>query len=76
VCATSNQYCHQGFDRINLEQLLDQIHIRLVSISTITRQSYNRHERQKPKEDQSMGAFGTSIQVLPKVLMLANHMYD
>ncbi len=72
VHTTSDQYCCQGSNRINLGQLLDQIRIQLVGISIITRQSYHRHERQVPEEDQSMGAFGTPTQVLQIVPTLAD----
>jgi hypothetical protein len=74
--ATLDQYCHQGFDRVNLGQLLDQIDIQLVGIFAITRQSYNRRECQVLKEDQSMGAFGTPIQVLPTVSASADRLHD
>jgi hypothetical protein len=76
VCATSDQYCRQGFDRVNLGQLLDQIRIQLVDISVVGKQFYNRHERQVPKKDKSMGAFGTPIQVLRIIPALANCLYD
>ncbi len=59
LCVKSDRYYCQGFDRINLGQLLDQIHIQLVGIFAITRQFYNWHEHQMLEEDQLMGAFGT-----------------
>ncbi len=73
---TSNRYCRQGFDQVNLGRLLDQTRIQLVGISAVTRQSYNCHERQVPKEDQSMGAFGTPPQVLLIVMASVNRLYD
>jgi len=76
VRTTSNRYCRQGFDQVNLGRLLDQIRIQLVGISVVTRQSYNCHEHQVLKEDQSMGAFGTPAQVLLIVMASVDRLYD
>jgi hypothetical protein len=45
-------------------------------MSVVGKQFYNRHERQVPKKDQSMGAFGTPIQVLPIIPALVDCLYD
>jgi len=64
----SDQHCGQGNNRGHQQRCLGQACLHIFDLLTHAGQPDHRHERQVPKEDESLGALGPPAELLQVIL--------
>jgi len=64
----SDQHCGQGNNRGHRQRCLGQACLHIFDLLTHAGQPDHRHERQVPKEDESLGALGPPAELLQVIL--------
>ncbi len=67
MCTASDRHCGQGDSQRHQQQRLGQAGLHVLGLLTCAGQPDHRHERQVPKENESLGAHGPPTELLQVV---------